>query len=67
MFETNREFRDKLDEPVYPREMLLRLVLMGVFDGELSLREIEWRTRNDIAYICTWQVCKNRLQNNFKI
>ena len=31
--------------------MLLRLVLMSVFDGELSFREIEMRTRTDIAHM----------------
>ena len=31
--------------------MLLRLVLMSVFDGGLSSREIERRTRTDIAYM----------------
>ncbi|WP_296883028.1 transposase [uncultured Methanobrevibacter sp.] len=49
--EANREFRDKSGELAYPREMLLRLVLMSVFDGGLSSREIERRTRIDIAYM----------------
>ena len=49
--EANKEFRDKPGEPAYPREMLLRLVLMSVFDGGLSSREIERRTRTDIAYM----------------
>ena len=49
--EANRDFRDKPGEPAYPREMLLRLVLMSVFDGGLSSREIERRTRTDIAYM----------------
>ena len=31
--------------------MLLRLVLMSVFDGGLSSHEIERRTRTDIAYM----------------
>ena len=49
--EANKEFRDKPGEPAYPREMLLRLVLMSVFDGGLSSREIERRIRTDIAYM----------------
>ena len=49
--EANKEFRDKPGEPAYPREMLLRLVLMSVFDGGLSSREIERRTRTDLAYM----------------
>ena len=31
----------------------LELVLMSVFDGGLSSREIERRTRTDIFLICT--------------
>lgn len=37
----NREFADTPGEFAYPRELLLRLVLMSVFDGGLSSREIE--------------------------
>ena len=37
----NREFRGKPGEFAYPRELLLRLILMSVFDGGLSSREIE--------------------------
>ena len=47
----NREFRGTPDEFAYPRELLLRLILMSVFDGELSSREIERKTRTDIAYM----------------
>lgn len=43
-----------LDTPgefAYPRELLLRLVLMSVFDGGLSSREIERRTQTDVGYM----------------
>lgn len=44
-------FADKPGEFAYPRELLLRLILMSVFDGGLSSREIERKTRTDIAYM----------------
>ena len=47
----NNEFRGKPGEFAYPRELLLRLILMSVFDGGLSSREIERKTRTDIAYM----------------
>lgn len=47
----NRAFLNTPGEFAYPRELLLRLVLMSVFDGGLSSREIERRTRTDIAYM----------------
>lgn len=47
----NQEFRGKPGESAYPRELLLRLILMSVFDGGLSSREIERKTRTDIAYM----------------
>ena len=47
----NHEFRGTPDEFAYPRELLLRLILMSVFDGGLSSREIERKTRTDIAYM----------------
>ena len=49
--QTNRVFADKPGEFAYPRELLLRLILMSVFDGGLSSREIERKTRTDIAYM----------------
>ena len=49
--EANREFADSPGEFAYPRELLLRLVLMSVFDGGLSSREIERRTQTDIGYM----------------
>ena len=42
----NREFADTPGEFAYPRELLLRLVLMSVFDGGLSSREIERKNPN---------------------
>ena len=47
----NREFRGTPGEFAYPRELLLRLILMSVFDGGLSSREIERKTHADIAYM----------------
>ena len=47
----NQEFRGKPGEFAYPRELLLRLILMSVFDGVLSSGEIERKTRTDIAYM----------------
>ena len=47
----NPEFRGKPGEFAYPRELLLRLILMSVFDGGLSSREIERKTRIYIAYM----------------
>ena len=47
----NQEFRGKPGEFAYSRELLLRLILMSVFDGGLSSREIERKTRTDIAYM----------------
>ncbi len=48
--EANREFADSPGEFAYPRELLLRLVLMSVFDGGLSSRDIERRTQTDNGY-----------------
>ena len=47
----NQEFRGKPGEFAYSRELLLRLILMSVFDGRLSSREIERKTRTDITYM----------------
>ena len=49
--QANKEFRGKPGEFAYPRELLLRLILMSVFDGGLSSREIERKIRTDIAYM----------------
>ena len=49
--QANRVFADKPGEFAYPRELLLRLILMSVFNGGLSSREIERKTRTDIAYM----------------
>lgn len=47
----NQEFRGTPGEFAYPHELLLRHILMSVFDGGLSSREIERKTRIDIAYM----------------
>lgn len=48
---SNQKFVGTPGEFAYPREILLRLVLMSVFDGGLSSREIERKTRTDISYM----------------
>lgn len=50
-YEANREFVDTPGEFAYPRELLLRLVLMSVFDGGLFSREIECRIQTDVGYM----------------
>ena len=47
----NLEFRGKPGKFPYLRELLLRLILMSVFDGGLSSREIERKTHTDIAHM----------------
>ena len=49
--EANRVFVDSPGEFAYPRELLFRLILMSVFDGRLSSREIERRTQTGIGYM----------------
>lgn len=56
----NKEFRGKPGEFAYPRELLLRLILMSVFDGGLSSREIERKTRTDMFKM---NVLKGIIQN----
>ena len=48
----NLEFRGTPGEFAYTCELLLKLILMSVFDGGLSSREIERKTRTDIAHMC---------------
>ena len=49
--EAHRKFADTPGEFAYPHELLLMLVLMSVFDGELSSREIERITQTDVGYM----------------
>lgn len=53
----------------YSRKMLLRLVLMSSFDGGLSGREVERRSRTDIAYmyLAGMQNPDFRTINRFKV
>lgn len=55
--EANCEFADSPSEFAYPRELLLRLVLMRVFDGGLSSKEIELRTQINIGYMYLTGMC----------
>lgn len=49
--EANKVFRGKPGEFAYPREMLLRVTLMSVFDGGMSGRALERRITTDVAYM----------------
>ncbi|WP_409200292.1 IS1182 family transposase [Methanobrevibacter sp. DSM 116169] len=53
----------------YSRKMLLRLVLMGSFDGGLSGRELERRSRTDVSYmyLAGLQRPDFRTLNRFKV
>ncbi|MCC7561965.1 MAG: IS1182 family transposase [Methanobrevibacter arboriphilus] len=53
----------------YSRKMLLRLVLMGSFDGGLSGRELERRSRTDVSYmyLAGMQKPDFRTINRFKV
>ena len=46
----NQEFRGKPGEFAYSRELLLRLILMSVFDDGLSSREIERKKENGMYF-----------------
>lgn len=41
----------KAGKPAYSRKMLLRLVLMGAFDGGLSGRQVAAKTATDVSYM----------------
>ncbi|WP_288267168.1 IS1182 family transposase [uncultured Methanobrevibacter sp.] len=41
----------KAGKPAYSRKMLLRLVLMGAFDGGLSGREVAAKAATDVSYM----------------
>ena len=47
----NQEFRGTPGEFAYPRELLLRFILISIFDGGLFSREIGRKTGIDIAYM----------------
>ena len=66
--EANRVFVDSPGEFACPCELLLRLVLMSVFDGRLSFREIERRTQTDIGhmYLASMQHPNYRASLRFK-
>lgn len=54
--QANRVFADKPGEFAYPRELLLRLILMSVFDGGLSSVKLKEKQGLTLL-ICTWQGC----------
>lgn len=47
----NANYRYKADKPTYSRKMLLRLVLIGIFDGGLSGRQVAAKADTDVSYI----------------
>lgn len=49
--EENTAFIDRNSDTGYSCKLLLRLILMSIFDGGLSAHEIERRTNNDIFYM----------------
>ena len=63
------KYRFNAGAHAYSRKMLLRLVLMSSFDGGLSGREIERRSRTDIGYMYLTGMQKPdfRTINRFKV
>ena len=49
--EEDSAFVDINSETGYPCKLLLRLILMSIFDGGLSSREIERKTNTDAVYM----------------
>ena len=41
----------KVGKPAYSRKMLLRLLLMGAFDGGLSGRQVTAKAATDVSYM----------------
>ena len=54
--EANREFADSPGEFVYPRELLLKLVLMSVLMEDYLLGILSEKLRQTLV-ICIWQAC----------
>ena len=67
--EIDDKYRFNAGAHAYSRKMLLRLVLMASFDGGLSGREIERRSRTDISYmyLAGMQKPDFRTINRFKV
>ncbi|WP_295617237.1 transposase [uncultured Methanobrevibacter sp.] len=49
--EVHKKFEGKPGESAYSRAMLLRVTLMGAFDGVLSSRDLEEQVNRNIAYM----------------
>ena len=49
--EVHKKFEGKPGESAYSRAMLLRVTLMGAFDGGLSSRDLEEQVNTNIAYM----------------
>lgn len=49
--EVHKKFQGKPGESAYSRAMLLRVVLMGAYDGGLSSRQLEEQVNTNIAYM----------------
>nr|WP_302578573.1 transposase [Methanobrevibacter arboriphilus] len=65
----DNKYRFSAGGHAYSHKMLLRLVLMGSFDGGLSGRELERRSRTDVSYIYLAGMQKPdfRTINRFKV
>ena len=49
--EIHKKYEGKPSESAYSRAMLLRITLMGAFDGGLSSKELEEQVNTNIAYM----------------
>lgn len=49
--ELNKQFEGNPGESAYPRQMLLRVTLLSIFEGGMSGRELEARIQTDVAYM----------------
>lgn len=67
--EIDNKYRYNAGAHAYSRKLLLRLILLSAFDGGLSGREIERRSRTDISYmyLAGMQRPDFRTINRFKV
>ena len=49
--ELNKQFEGKPGESAYPRQMLLRVSLMSMFEGGMSGRDLEAKIQTDVGYM----------------
>ena len=65
--QANKKFENNPGESAYPRELLLRIVLMSVFNGGLSSREISRKNKNRPRLYVLSRNAKTCIQNNKQI